>query len=173
MLRVALLAVCIALSGCASVNDALTPSAREGRDDFYGAATLTQPPVSAARGLTDGWNTLGFDWSAKTPDLVYVTVGSHGVRAITEASFNIDGRLVEQLPAASALTEYEAGWARRRFAMRWEDFEAMAQAQVVRLRVGRLNDAVVSTFGTSVPDAAVMAKLPAFVDRVRQLRAPR
>src|SRR3981189_173457 len=93
------------IGGCAATNDALTPSARLIKDDFDGALIVRQPPVGAASSMSETIHVLGFEWSQKTPDTVFVTAGLQGTRAIHALAFNADGRLIEDISPASATTE--------------------------------------------------------------------
>lgn len=165
-----LYAVGAVLAGCVSVNDGLTPSVSVMRDDFDGATIVRQEPVSASGSITEGWHTLGFEWNQKTPEIVYVTAGTYGVVNITEVAFNADGRIIADVSPASAITEYGT-WSTRRFAMSWEDFMAVASAKAVKMKLVRINDYTVSSFGPDHPTALINAKLPHFVARVSALRS--
>jgi len=157
------------IAGCTSMNDALTPSLQLIKDDFDGSLIVRQQPVSAASGLSDTWHTLGFEWSQKTPNVVYVTAGVQGITNIFELAFNADGRIIGNLKMASAQTDY-GQWSTRRFAMSWDEFLAVAAAKEVKMRVSRANDYTVSSFGPAHPNALVNAKLVPFVEKVRDLR---
>jgi hypothetical protein len=156
--------------GCTSMNDALTPSLQLIKDDFDGAMIVRQAPVSAASGLGDSWHTLGFEWTQKTPNIVYVTAGVQGITNIYQLAFNADGRIIENVKTASAQTDY-GQWSTRRFSMTWEDFLAMANAKEVKMRVSRANEYTVSSFGPVHPNALVNAKLVPFVAKVRDMKA--
>jgi hypothetical protein len=58
-IKVSLLALALGLSGCSAVNNAMTPGASVSNDQFSGSKTVSQPPVGAASGLGEAWNTLG------------------------------------------------------------------------------------------------------------------
>jgi len=131
---------------------------------------VRQQPVSAASGLSDAWHTLGFEWSQKTPNVVYVTAGVQGITNIFDLAFNADGQVVDNLKTASAQTEY-GQWSTRRFAMSWGEFLSVANAKEVKMRVSRANDYTVSSFGPAHPNALVNTKLAPFVAKVRDLRA--
>jgi hypothetical protein len=160
----------VLLVGCTSMNDALTPSLQLIKDDFDGAMIVRQAPVSAASGLGDAWHTLGFEWTQKTPNLVYVTAGVQGITNIYQLAFNADGRVIDNLNMASAQTDYSQ-WSTRRFSMTWDDFLAVANAKEVKMRVSRANEYTVSSFGPVHANALVNAKLVPFVAKVRDMRA--
>jgi hypothetical protein len=160
----------VLILGCTSMNDALTPSLQLMKDDFDGALIVRQAPVSAASGLADAWHTLGFEWTQKTPNAVYVTAGVQGITNIYQLAFNADGHIIENLKTASAHTDY-GQWSTRRFSMTWDDFLALANAKEVKMRVSRANEYTVSSFGPAHPNALVNAKLVPFVAKVRDLRA--
>jgi len=176
-MRLALITLSLLLAGCAadsSFNDAMTPSARVDKDSFDGKIVIRQDPVSAASSLTEAWHSLGFDWTERTPDTVYVTAAVQGIAAITGLAFNIDGRVVDELQTASAATDFEgitgARISSRRFAMPYSDFNALAQASSVKMRINFINNYTVSSFGRG-QRALVNAKLDPFlaeVDRWRQ-----
>lgn len=168
----ALLSCVLVIAGCASVNDSLTPSVSVMKDDFDGATIVRQPPVSSSGSLSEGWHTLGFEWNQKTPDTVYITAGTNGVVNITEVAFNADGKVISHIQPASALTEY-GSWSTRRFAMSWQDFLIIAKAKSVKMRLVRINDYTVSSFGPDYPNALVNAKIPPFVAKVQELRSAR
>jgi hypothetical protein len=165
------LVVCL-LSACASMNDSMTPSAQTMKDDFDGSVVVRQEPVSSASSLSEAWQTLGFDWNQKTPDVVYVTAGAQGVVNITALAFNADGRIIDSIKPASALTEY-GKWSTRRFAMTWQDFLVVANAKSVKMRVTRINDYTVSSFGPEHSGATVNSKIAPFVAKVSELRGSR
>jgi hypothetical protein len=170
MRLIALLSCALVTAGCASVRDSLTPSASVMKDDFDGATIVRQSPVSASGNISEGWHTLGFEWNQKTPDTVYIVAGTNGRVNVTEVAFNADGKVISQIQPASALTEY-GSWSTRRFAMSWQDFLAIANAKSVKMRLVRINDYTVSSFGPDYPNALVNAKIPPFVTKVQELRS--
>lgn len=151
------------LSACASMNDALHPSTQVLKDDFDGSLVVRQQPVSAANGMREPWHTLGFEWSQKHPDTVYLTVAANGTGNISEVAFNVDGRIYDNLKVVNA--------ASGRFAMSWNTFLALAEAGSVKMKVERLDQYTVSSFGPKHPGAAVNSRLPTFVTTVREVRA--
>jgi hypothetical protein len=159
----------VLLSGCAASNDALTPSLGVIKDDFDGSLIVRQVPVSAASSLSEAWHTLGFEWTQKTPETVYLTAGARGIVNIEKLAFNADGRIIDNIRTASATTDY-GQWSTRRFAMSWDDFLAVANAKSVKMRVSMNNEYTVSSFGPAHP-ATVDSKIPPFVARVQELRA--
>jgi len=163
-----LLASCVSgLVGCAGVNDALTPSAETFVDQFDGRQIVRQASVSAASGLSEDFHTLGFEWMEKYPALIFVTVGhAMQIRAIQDTAFNADGHIFDNLKPASALTEFAHGASFRRFEMPLDQFRALARANVVKMRVGGINDYTVSSFGIGAGQAIVNSKFAPFLTAV-------
>ena len=167
--------IVLLLAGCASMNDSLTPSLRVEKDSFDGAVVARQPSVGASSTMGEARHMIALDWNQKTPDTVYVTAGTLGATAITALAFNADGRVIENLKEASAVTDREfsryGSFAERRFAMTWTDFLVLVNARSVKMRVTRLNDYTVSSFGPEHDGAIVNTKLLPFAEKVRELRA--
>ena len=158
------------VTGCATMNSALTPSLSVIKDDFDGSTIVRQSPVSSSSGLREGWHVLGFEWSQKTPDTIFITVGTNGIVNITDVAFNADGQVITNIKPASTITEY-GQWSTRRFSMSWEDFMKLVNAKSVKMKVARINDYTVSSFGPGHSGAIVNTKLPPFVEMVRELRS--
>jgi hypothetical protein len=163
------------VTGCAGMQDAMTPSASVIRDDFDGKIIVRQSPVSAASSLAEPFHTLGFEWSQKFPDLVFITVGqAFQARPITSVAFNADGIVLDRIKPASVLTEYQDKASSRRFEMALLDFTSIAAAKVVKMRVESLNDYTVSSFGLGTGDgAAVNSKFRPFLEQVAAIRSGR
>lgn len=159
------------MAGCAATNDALTPSLVTIKDEFDGSLIVRQVPVSAASSLGEAWHTLGFEWTQKTPDTVYLTAGARGIVNVEKLAFNADGRILDNIRTASATTEY-GQWSTRRFAIPWDDFLVVASAKSVKMRVSTINEYTVSSFGPTHP-ATVDSKIAPFVVRVKELRTAR
>lgn len=158
------------LAACASMNEALTPATQVVKDDFDGSLVVRQLPVSAANGVREPWHTLGFEWSQKTPDTVYLLVGANGAGNVSDVAFNADGRIVDNLKPVSSHPDYSQVPSRR-FAMPWTSFVSLADAKSVKMKVGRLDQYTVSSFGPDNPGAAVNARIDPFVAMVKDLRA--
>lgn len=166
LLALALLAP-IALNSCQSMNSAMTPSTRVSTDDFDGSTVISQAPVSASASLTEDWHTLGFDWNSRTPDMVFLTAGVQGIENVFGLEFNVGGRIIKA-QKASMTTDYDS-WSTRRYAVSYGDFERIANAPLVKMKVVGAHGYGVSSFGTST-DALVGRKLPDFLQKVRQAR---
>jgi hypothetical protein len=151
------------LSACASMNDALHPSTQVLKDDFDGSLVVRQQPVSAANGMREPWHTLGFEWSQKHPDTVYLLVAANGAGNVSELAFNADGRIYDNLKLVNP--------ASGRFAMPWGTFLALAEAGSVKMKVSRLDEYTVSSFGPKHPGAAVNPRISTFVTTVREVRS--
>jgi hypothetical protein len=161
--------VCFFLSGCASLNDSLTPSMSVITDDFDGSTIVRQPPVSAASSMSEAWHTFGFEWVSSSPDVVFITAGANGIVNIEDVEFNVDGELVSDIEPASSTTEY-GDWSTRRFAMSWEDFSRIVRAQSIKMKVVKINEYSVSSFGPENGGATVDTKFSPFVVKVTELR---
>jgi len=168
----------VVMAGCAGMNDAMTPSAHVQKDDFDGATIITQEPVNASN-ITDDWHLLGFDWTSRTPDSVYITVGVYGVSNISGVKFNVDGNIIDSTRPASTGTDYAnatAGmvmsgtggdtWSKRRFVMPLPDFRLLAAGSDTRIRVERINKYSVSKIGPSNGNAVVNVKFKPFLEKI-------
>lgn len=152
-------------SGCASINQGLTPSAKTVASDFDDTIEVIQDSVSAASSLSEGWHTLGFRWSSKAPDIVFIKVGTKGIVNISAVAFNIDGNIIRIDKPASTLTDY-GDWSTRQFSMSLEQFRQMAAAQTVKMKVVMIDKYSISSFGQSNPSAIVGGKFAPFLQQV-------
>ncbi|PSV49803.1 hypothetical protein [Photobacterium indicum] len=155
------------LAGCAGINDSLTPSLSVTKDSFDGSTLLTQSPVSAASSLSEGWNTLGFDWNEKYPDVVFLEVGVNGITNVMGVAFNVDGEVIENIKAASTLTKY-GDWSTRRLIMPISDFIKVAEGKDVKMKVYQIDTYTVSSFGPANDGAVVNTKFPPFISMLKQ-----
>jgi len=158
------------VSGCASMNDAMTPSASVIKDDFDGKLIVRQSSVSSSSSLSEAWHTLGFEWTQKTPDIVFIDVGTKGITNITDVAFNADDNVISSITPASSTTDYGT-WSERRFQMPLSDFIKVATGRIVKMKVVRNNDYTVSSFGTGLPGASVNTKFQPFLAKVEELRS--
>jgi hypothetical protein len=140
------------------------------RDEFDGSIIVQQDAVSSSSSYTEGWHTLGFEWHQKTPEIIFVTAGTNSVATITDLAFNADGVLITRITPASALTDY-GSLSTRRFAMTWQDFLKIADAKTVKMKLVRISDSTVSSFGTEHPGAVVNSTISPFVAKVSELRS--
>jgi len=170
MRNIVLMLVAVLVAGCASMNDAMTPSISITKDDFDGSLIVRQPPVSSSSSLSEGWHTLGFEWNQKNPDTIFITAGTNGTVNITDVAFNADGQVISSIKPASTITEY-GQWSTRRFSMSWEDFLKVASAKSVKMKVVRINDYTVSSFGPEHSGAIVNTKIQPFVEKVVELKS--
>ena len=154
-------------ASCQSYNSAVTPKARVGIDSFDGSKTISQKPVSSASKLTESWHTLGFDWTSKNPNKVYLTAGVQGINNVFDLDFNVGGKVITANKASST-TEY-GSTSTRRFYVSYNDFKAIATAPIVKMKVSGANDYGVSSFGTSTK-ALVNTKFTPFLQQVQSLK---
>lgn len=171
-----LFVVVLLVGGCTGFNDAMTPGVEVIQDQYYGTSIVRQAPVSAAQSLSEAWHTLGFEWVEKTPNRVYITAGIEGVRYLTGVEFKADGSVIDKIEPAAIMTELEyyavdlPTWSGRRFVMSWDDFQVIATAQTVLMRLDHVDKYSVSSFGQSRPKAIVTAKFGPFLAKVREIR---
>jgi len=171
LLLAALASACVA---CASVGDAKAPGLQVLRDDYDGATIVRQAPVTSGSDTVGDWNALGFEWKSKFPNRVLLAAGTRGVINITDLVLEIDGENAAVKPA-SELTDYgdpstPERWSMRRFEVSWSDFERMATARAVQVRVVGANEIFVTSFGADRPGAPVNTTLSAFRAAVRKQR---
>lgn len=167
-----LVAALLLTSGCASFNDAMTPSVQVKKDSFDGSTIVRQPLVNAAGSFTEPRHLLGFDWSSRTPDSVFITAGIVGTRAVSGVQFNVDGTFIKDVKVASATTEFTNIDSSRRFELSFQQFVAIANGKSVKMRLDSINDYTVSSFG---PDgdgsmAMVNPKFQPFLAKVKEVR---
>jgi len=159
-----------ALAGCASMNDAMTPSVNVVKDDFDGKTVIRQSPVSAASNLSETAHVLGFEWYEKYPDLIFITVGAaFRTQAIENVAFNADNVVLERFKTASSFTEFRDRASYRRFEIPWTDFVRIANASSVKMKIEGINDYTVSSFGVG-GYAIVNTKFQPFIQQVTAFR---
>ena len=160
--------IVVLVSSCASINQGLTPGAQTIVSDFDNSIEVLQKPVSAASSLTEGWNTLGFRWNNKNPDVVYLTAGTNGTVNITGLFFNIDGTTYKA-DLASSLTEY-GQWSTRQFKVPFNVFQKLAAAKVVKMKLVMIDKYNVSSFGKDKPNAVVSGKFSDFLNQIEKVK---
>jgi hypothetical protein len=117
--------------------------------------------------LTEDWHTLGFEWSSRTPEQIFLIAGVKGINNVFGLAFNVGGKVITAQPASST-TEY-GPWSTRRFVVSLREFETIANAPLVKMKVSGANTYGVSSFGTST-NAVVGTKFPGFLQQVRAAR---
>ncbi|HTT09484.1 MAG TPA: hypothetical protein VMG60_01230 [Burkholderiaceae bacterium] len=163
-----------ACMACASVSETTPPGLQVLKDDYDGATIVRQAPVNSGSDAAGDWNALGFEWKSKFPNRVVIAAGTRGVINITDLVLEIDGENAA-VKRASELTDYGDSstgerWSMRRFEVSWADFERMATAHAVQVRVIGANEIFVTSFGADRPGAPVNTTLPAFRAEVRKQR---
>jgi hypothetical protein len=167
-------ALCLAflLCACAATNDMLTPSASTFTDDFDGSKIVRQAPVGASGSFSEPVQTLGFEWTAKDPEWVYLTAGvAFGARSglVTGLAFNADGGFItaeQASPFVKSQYRTQSGV----FRVSLHDFERIASAKVVKMRIDGAGQYTVSSFGPEAGGAIVTTKFAPFLDQVRAAR---
>lgn len=157
----------VVLGSCQDMNAAMTPQTKVTTDSFDGSTVVRQEPVSSSASLSEDWHTLGFDWTSRTPDVVFLTAGVSGTNNVFGLDFNVGGKMI-RAQEASLTTEY-GSWSTRRFKVSYKEFEAIATAPSVKMKVSGANSYGVSSFGTAT-NALVNKKLPAFLQKVQAAR---
>lgn len=183
LLNIAALAALISLTGCAGLDDAMTPSMKVMRNDFDNSTILRQPPILASRpafNSDDAPHSLGFEWNTGEPDIVYVTAGVPGqILNIYELAFIADDVAINGIQLASGNTEYNTAInnsvtsreSLRRFAMPLSEFKKITTARIVKMKVVRDTDFSLSRFGQEYPDVTVSRKIVAFLSKVDEYRS--
>ncbi len=177
-MRWPVVALLFLLSGCASMNDALTPSPSTIRDDFDGTTLVRQPPVGASSSFSEPVHSLGFEWFARDSGRVYLNVGAHfGARTggMIALSFNADGEIF-RAEQSNPFTKRDRETYKEsaRFSVTFDQFQKIASAQVVKMRVDGLGESTVSSFGPGTgAGAQVTVKFAPFLEQVRAARIKR
>lgn len=182
IVKFALLATLIALTGCAGLDDAMTPGLKVVNNDFDNSVIVDQPLVVANRAslsTNDSWHQLGFEWSTSTPDVVYITAGVvDRILNIYSVAFIADDQNIAGIELASNNTVYDAGTgaaplkkSTRRFALPLTEFRKIAAARIVKMKISRDNDFTLSRFGQDYPDVTVSRKIVAFLAKVDGYKA--
>lgn len=172
-IKFAMLATLLTLSGCAGFNAAMTPSAEIIKDDFDGATIIRQSPVSSSSSLAESWHTLGFEWTTKKPDSIYITAGLvMQTENIQNVQFKADGQTIENIELASNNTAFENSASSRRFSLPLSEFRKIAAARVVKMKIthNNGNNYSVSSFGLDYPNVLTTSKIPPFMNKVDELR---
>lgn len=154
--------------GCASTNKALTPSAKIVVSNFDGSIEVFQKPVSAASGMKDSWNMLGFRWTNKAPNYIFLTVGLKGIVNIKAVSFNMDGNIVridEPVRKSTNCNECKNRKSTPQFSMPLSQFRVLASAKIVKMKIESKDTYSVSSFGQS-KRATVSRKFAPFLQKV-------
>ncbi|MGI2037060.1 hypothetical protein ACRN9Z_03130 [Shewanella frigidimarina] len=167
-LKLIIVTLFIIITGCTSMNDALTPSLNTHKDSFDGAVIVSQAPVSSSSSLTEGWHTMGFEWNQKFPDVVFLEVGTNGITNVQGVAFNVDGEIIENITEASVLTKY-GSWSTRRLVMPINEFVRVAKGRDVKMKLIQIDTYSVSSFGVSNSGAVVNSKFPPFLNKLKEL----
>ena len=174
-----LLAAVLALTGCTSVNDAMTPSLSVTKDRFDDTTIVKQPIVPANSSFSDDMTGLGFEWKSSLPEVIILTVGVSGIENIMGADFKIDGQDIPSPKTAGYLTQYPqesltfgdmtSTYSTRRMTMPIDDFIKLANAKQVKMRVQHIDTYSISIFGRSEM-AVVGSKFEPFVAKLKEFR---
>lgn len=169
-----IIALCLTLTACASMNDALTPSVEIKENSFDGTLEVTQAPVSSASSMSEAHHTLGFKWTKSTPEIVYLYAGVSGIKIINGLSFNVDGVIMNIRKVGT--TDIDLGHtatlnlpnrSTAAFVISREDFEKVAEGSLVKMKVEMQNTYSVSSFGKN-STATVNSKLTPFIAAIKQ-----
>lgn len=161
------ISIILILSGCAGINDALTPSLKVQQDPFDSSLRLYQAPVSSS-GISEDWHTLGFEWKESTPKIIYLTVGSQGITNVTGVHFNASGEIIRSANDASTNTKY-GDFSTRRFYIPIKDFLKIATADLVKMKVIHIDTYTVSSFGNDAGALRTIdSKFAPFIDELKK-----
>ncbi|WP_169045681.1 hypothetical protein [Aeromonas salmonicida] len=171
--------VAIMLAGCASMNDAMTPSLSVTKDRFDDTTIVKQPIVAANSSFSDDMAGLGFEWKSSLPDKIILTVGISGIENIVGADFNVDGQDIPSPKTAGYLTQYPekslkwgdmtSVYSTRRMTMPIGDFMKLANGKQVKMRIRHIDTYSVSIFGRSEM-AVVGSKFEPFLAKLKEMK---
>lgn len=163
----------VCISGCASVGDALSPSASIIRDDHGSKAAVWQPMVRSDGSPGDDRHGLGFWWWRTNPDVVTLEAGvcsladaiknDCGSSFVSDVSFVADGQTI------STMAETKPTGAAQRFRISMDDFVRISSARKVVMKVHRHGEQTISTFG-SESEALVNNRFPPFLAMIREIQ---
>ena len=175
----AFLAIILAVTGCASMNDAMTPSLSVTKDRFDDTTIVKQPIVPANSSFSDSLAGLGFEWKSSLPDKIILTVGISGIENIEGADFKADGQDIPSPTTAGYLTQYPeknlsfgdmtSTYSTRRMVMPLGDFVKIANAKQVKMKIHHIDTYSVSIFGRSEM-AVVGSKFEPFLAKLKDMK---
>lgn len=145
------------------------------KDDFDGATIVRQPPVVASRPTLTNDDTpqsLGFEWSSKTPDRIFITTALFEIQNIENVEFIADDQSIQGINPASTMTQFDTQKAEsssRRFSMPIGEFRKIAAARIVKMKITRINTYSVSRFGQDYPNVMVTDRFAPFLAKVDQI----
>ncbi|MCL1091531.1 hypothetical protein L2744_18390 [Shewanella profunda] len=169
------IALCLTLTACTSMNDALTPSVKIQQNAFDGSLEVIQAPVSAASSMSEAKHTLAFKWAKQTPDVIYLYAGVAGIETVSGLAFNVDGEIIDNIKKVG-ITNVDLGHtatlnlpnrSTAAFVISKRDFEKISKGDLVKMKVEMLNSYSVSSFGKSV-FASINSKLTPFIAAIEQ-----
>ncbi len=171
--------ITIIISGCASLNDAMTPGLQVSESDFDGTKFISQPVVGANRpslSTSDARNQLGFNWESKTPNEIYLTVGVAGdIANVQAAEFIADeipitaGQPIDILTTFKT-TKYFGTNSSNRFKITLADFKKIAAAHIVKYRITANGKEYTSRFGKEYPFVPASGKFEPFLNKLTELK---
>lgn len=168
----ALLLPTLWMVGCATmIESAMFPPASVITDEFDGNKIVVQPPIYAFNKIEEGPHSLGFDWSKKNKKTIYITVGVVGISNIFDVAFNVDGEIIDGIKTASLTTELDSTMSTRRFVMPVDQFMKIANANVVRMKVGRGDTYSVSSFGKDIKGPFVNNRFKPFFEMMNEVNS--
>lgn len=166
----AIFLISIVSSGCTTLNDSLTPSSYIQKDGFDNSIRVIQEPVGASSGFSESFHVLGFDWSEKAPNIVFITAGVRGIHNIYDVQFNADGQIINNLIAISNSTDYD-GMSKthslRRYSMPINNFIKIANSNIVKMKVVGQHGYTLSSFGRNKSGNMVNTKFKPFIGKIR------
>lgn len=178
MLKTLFIIAALMLTGCASFNDAMTPSLTIKKGSFDGTLVINQPLVGASSSFSDAFHTMGFTWYEDKPETVYITVGVDGIQNIMGVTFNVDGFIIKSNKNAFITNYGSSGTSRayakqstRRFYISVNDLIVLSKGRDVRMKVSGISTYTVSTFGSLNSIAVINRKFKPFIDQLIKHKA--
>lgn len=167
MKKLSIFFLILLIQGCATFNDALTPKVTITKDDYHDSTIISQQAVSAAADLSESYHMLGFNWNSKYPDKIILAVGVDGVDNVTGACFKIEE--LEICSKSASYTNY-GSQSYNYFSISLDEFKKIANADIVKMKVTRLDKYSLSSFGKKRELAIVNKKFQPFLDAIAKCR---
>lgn len=167
-LVLAAIVTAMSMTGCAQMNNAITPSVDVAQDEFTGATVVTQDVVSATDSMTDGWNLLGFIWNSYRPDYVYINAGvTDSPVNIKDTKFKVGNDFIQCKKTDQIFTSFQKTGSIKQCYMPLSDFKRIATADKVMLRIETGDGMSTSSFGAG-SSATVSSKFVPFLAAIEE-----
>jgi len=163
-----LLGLLIGIAGCASVKHTMTPNAYI--LDFGSDKIVVQQTVQVSSEELIATHGLGFTWSTNHQDKITISPAifeffRYVEDGITEVSFEADGEEIR-----CTFTQDDSTGNLPVFRVTMKQFQTIANAKKVKMRVVHLGKQTESAFGTEVPESIVNKKFPEFFATIQEVK---